>query len=261
MALRFRLAISLSVALHLLLALLLSFSTKELRPKEAVEVTFTEREKKSGPTARSQRGRAQKKTLPALKNLIPRYAPAYGIAPGGANPGNDLAVDDAEKWGSHGANFGEVENYSRYEKIQNDIEGLLEYPAPLGIRGIGGTVNARIHFAKNSKCDLPRLSVSATNRYLRIYVKSILFKICRGSNLELQHFQPGQFVDLSFQFTTLGPGTGDPPKSHDGIIGNVLAFERVYQNGRSANVNLGFIVDFLGSLITDDMKGFGEEPQ
>jgi hypothetical protein len=260
-SLRFRLAFALSVILHLLLALLLSLTSRESRPKEALEIAIFEQKKRSGTTAGSKHLRSRRKHLPSLKKLVPHFAPTEGISPGGPDSGNDLAIDDSEQWGSRGGNFAEIENYNRYEKIQNDIEGLLEYPKPLGIRGIGGAVNARIHFSKNSKCDLTRLKVSAANRYLRLYVKSILLKVCRGSNLELQRFQPGQFVDLSFQFTTIKVGTGDPPKSHDGIVGNVLAFERVYQGGQSGNVNLGFVIDFLGSVLTDDMKGLREEPQ
>lgn len=133
-----------------------------------------------------------------------------------------------EDWGVKGTDLGEIANYLTYEKLFTEIDGALHYPAILARRGYAGTINARLAFTDQSQCDWQRTQIKIGQQYLRIYVLTLLKKICSLEVIRSLHADHKKTVDISFQFE-LNEGLGNQAElrqANQKVIGNVLMFHR-----------------------------------
>lgn len=182
------------------------------------------------PPRNGGRGSTRSKPQLALKKMIPRAD--WLFMPGEKGPAKGAAESDSTQWdeeqfGAHGADLSQSEFLHRYSELQREIELMLNYPGILGRHGIEGTVNARLKFTEDSHCDLKKIRISGAQPYLRVYIFTLLNKLCGLSVVERSHFKKGHVVDFSFKFTLLEmPQTREEEESRSRITGNVLSFER-----------------------------------
>ncbi|NJL25995.1 MAG: hypothetical protein HC902_13060, partial [Calothrix sp. SM1_5_4] len=110
-----------------------------------------------------------------------------------------------------------------YARLREEIENMLEYPGPLGRRQLDGTINARLTFARGPECDWRRSRIEGAHPYFRIYILTLLKKLCSFDTLKTLRLREGQFVDLSFRFTLVHAMSRAVAKleGDDGVSGNV----------------------------------------
>lgn len=153
----------------------------------------------------------------------------FGLGAHAAHPRPFTEDGDTSGWrnedfGSGGFGMKYVKHTLRFDVIIREVENLLNYPYPLAKRGIEGTINARLAFDSQGRCDVKRARVSGGSPYLRVYVLALLKKLCA---LEQTRLPEPMNLDLSFAFQI----TDEEERRPGQIAGNVLFFTRTFPKG------------------------------
>lgn len=159
----------------------------------------------------------------------------FGLGAISANPTPFTQDGDTSGWrtqdfGYGGGGMKYVAQTLQFDRLIRAVEGMLNYPYPLGKRGIDGTVNVRLTFGPDGHCDSKRARLSGASPYLRVYVLALLKKLCG-----LERLPEPMSVDLSFAFLITDEeqrsrGQGDLTQKGQ-ITGNVLFFTRTFPKG------------------------------
>ncbi len=160
-----------------------------------------------------------------------------------SSPQNQIIGDGWHNtdFGVQGGTFREIEHFSSYNRVLEEIRGMLEFPEVLALNGVSGTINARLHF-KNTHCDWSRSTVFAGERHLRFYIDHILRKLCSFEIVNRLAFKDSQFLDLSFIFRlTHEPSSVVKQEAGDRIVGNVLRFKRSFRTPDLSNIDLDWL--------------------
>ncbi len=214
-------AILASICIHTALLLISTRSAppprQEVHTVQPVEVEY------ESPSRRRRAGEGQPAL--SLRSLTPQFK-LGGTGPRTSPTGNATDLE-SNPWGSGGTRFSEVQHYPRYEHLAREIEGLLNYPFVLSRRKIDGTINVRLAFTDDSKCDWKRIRILGLSSHLKVYIKALLIKLCGLSVVRSLRADKSRVVDLSFQFEiTDRPPSPEEVETRSAIIGNVLNFYR-----------------------------------
>ncbi len=190
----------------------------------------------ASPPATSARPASLKKAAKAYSNLTGSMLSPKMATPGpeatALNPAKDAEARGTgewrdEDWGKGGGDFGEIVNFMPYDRLREEIRGLLNYPGILARRGINGTVNTRLAFTHDSQCDWKKIKIDSHERHLRVYVLALLKKLCGFTVIKNMKMNSTQVIDLSFQFDLINETTPySLQRDQDFIVGNVIAFRR-----------------------------------
>lgn len=216
----------LSFSLHAALVVAWWWPFVQRRPPapEPVEIEVREPKGRGGGGGRRARGGGGG----SLRRFTSRGD--FGLGAHAANPtpftdDGDISGWRPEDFGSGGGGMKYVKHTLRFDQIIRDVEDMLNYPYPLGKRGIEGTINARLAFDGQGRCDVKRALLSGGSPYLRVYVLALLKKLCA---LEQTRLPEPMNLDLSFAFRI----TDEQPRPDPGkITGNVLLFTRTFPKG------------------------------
>ncbi len=196
-----------------------------------IEVDITESsgsrfKKKANGHKSNRRSEIRLNHRPHVLNLNPVSKGDFHSQKSEGLPGSSRTIE-SEQWGSGGGNFQEVEHFPEYDRLRTEIRGLLFYPPVLRRRGILGTVNVRMAFTSESRCDWRRIQVLAHERHLAVYVIALLKKLCHLTVIESLKADEHKVIDVSFSFDVVNEATPpDLQKDDDWIVGNVIAFRR-----------------------------------
>jgi hypothetical protein len=223
-----------SLLLHALVAGLLMWrKAPQPIPEEKIEISIRELPKgdlNSRSAKSSVRGRGKRISLSKLK---PSWS---SVLEPGPNEGRSIDPEargtgewPSNSWGAHqGGLLKEMEHYISYERVFQEIEGLLNYPGVLGQHDISGTFNVRLGFDDNSQCDWSRTSITEANHYLKFYVLALLKKLCGLDFMNRMRFNRATRIDINFNFVISDGLARDYDNAADSISGNVLLFRRTY---------------------------------
>jgi hypothetical protein len=223
-----RVFILFSVLLHALVAALFVWrKAPPPIPEEKIEISIRE-SPKGHPRSHGTKGKGT-----SLAKLRPSWS---SVLKPGANEGRLIDPDargtsewPSDSWGSHQSGLlKETEHFIGYERVFQEIEGLLNYPGVLGDHDISGTFNVRLGFDDHSRCDWSRTSVTEANHYLKFYVLALLKKLCGLDFMEHMRFNSSTRLDINFNFVISGGLPRDYDNTGDSIAGNVLLFRRTY---------------------------------
>lgn len=132
-----------------------------------------------------------------------------------------------DSWGAHqGGILKETEFFISYERLFQEIQGMLNYPSVLGKHNISGTLNVRLGFNDQSQCDWTRTTISQANHYLKFYVMALLKKMCAMEFMQHMHFNTTTRADLNFDFKITDGLQRTYDNAPDSIVGNTLLFRR-----------------------------------
>ncbi len=156
------------------------------------------------------------------ESLLGRVAGGSGHLLGRDNPD--------EAWGTNDVPFEKIKDYGFYEKLYQQIDGYLAYPAVLARNKISGAVNARLVFDAEGSCLWKLTKISGSEDYLRLYILETLKKTCQSNFKKYLHKRLITNADLSFSFK-LGEKneTQEQIDKEKIIVGNVLLFQRSAQ--------------------------------
>jgi hypothetical protein len=156
----------------------------------------------------------------------------FGLAHELGNPHSWIEKDTSGwspgDWGYGGAGQGIMKSIGQtlsLDKLRLEVEGLLYYPGVLGRRKVEGTINTRLVFGEDSKCDWSRTRVTGASPYLRVYIFALLKKLCAFDTMTTMGFLKDQRVDMSFRFFLVNRTT---EKDHSTLAGGVLLFQRQF---------------------------------
>lgn len=237
---KMRVFILLSVLLHALVAALFVWQKAPPLPPEKIEVSIRELPrahpnshgtKPSPRTSKEKHGKGKGRI--SLSKLRPSWST---VLEPGLNEGRLIDPDargtsewPSDSWGAHqGGLLKELEYYISYERVFQEIEGLLNYPGVLGAHEISGTLNVRLGFDDNSQCDWSRTTVTEANHYLKFYVMALLKKLCGLDFMEHMRFNSSTRIDINFNFVISDGLPRSYDNAEDSIVGNVLLFRRTY---------------------------------
>jgi hypothetical protein len=229
-----------SLAIHGAIVLLLHLHQQPNLLAEPVEIQILE--KKNGNQRGKPPGKSTGKSTTesagkskANGDGLGRFTPKIPIPDAGAtglNPERDALANGSSEWpedawGRKGGDFGEVVNFLKYDRVREDIRGLLNYPYILARRNFSGTVNVRLLFTDQSACDWKRTQITSAERHLRIYILTLLKKLCALNTIKNLNAGRNDEIDLSFQFEIINEFTPqEQQQPGDFITGNVIAFRR-----------------------------------
>lgn len=211
-------AILVSSLLHAALLWFFSFPIfePEVNPKPPEPVTIEIKE--------HSRGKGLGNFRPKMR--IPSRIETADLGDSGAKGSGEWQPDD---WGYKGGDFSEIKNYLAYERLFTDINGLLGYPFIFRERDIYGAVSARLAFTEKSECDWKKIKISSHQKYLRVYILTLLKKLCSLEVVKSLRAGKQNTIDLNFNFELhekLEPRQAQQAKQQ--IIGNVLMFHRAH---------------------------------
>lgn len=239
--------IATSIAIHAIIAAILKWQPAPVAPETPKKIEVTIHEIPQGnPEAKSQvsrrknsqsqgqsRGKSQKGKGKGfgLAQLRPNWS---SITEPGPNEGRLIDPDargtsewPPQSWGAHqGGILKETEFFISYDRLFQEIQGLLYYPGVLGQHGISGTFNVKLAFTEDSQCDWKRTTISQANHYLKFYVMALLKKLCGLEFLKHTHFDTTTRADLNFDFKITDGLPREYDNSPDSIVGNTLLFRR-----------------------------------
>lgn len=131
------------------------------------------------------------------------------------------------EWGEGGGNFQRVQEQSFFQQLQTSIENHLFYPGILARHKVSGTVNARLVFDEQGRCDFKRTHLENSERHLQIYIYDLLKKVCSRHQFasSLKH-RKQTIADLSFTFDITEHNDEDLKEKQKLIVGNTLLFYR-----------------------------------
>ncbi len=202
----------------------------EKEKPSVVQVEWIEPQPAGPPkgSAGSPVGKGSKISLSKLRSVMAIPGPeATALNPAKDAEARGTGEWRTEDWGRGGGNFGEIVNFMQYDRLRQEIRGLLNYPGILARRGIHGTVNTRLAFTDQSQCDWKRIKIESHERYLRVYTLTMLKKLCAFTVIKNLYANREKIIDLSFQFDVINettPAALQHPS--DFIMGNVIAFRR-----------------------------------
>jgi hypothetical protein len=210
-----------SILFHLLLLFAFSFTvTPPLDDKTDVAVEIIEAPPAKTRGTGGAKGAGSRRLK--MRDLLPALNAGLGNGKGtfGAEGDGD---DPFAGWGEGGGEFERIKDYSFMRRLQSETEGLLFYPQILARHGISGTVNTRLHLRPSNGCDWHKTRVNGGHPYLKVYVTSLLKKLC-GFDVAKATPEPLN-VDMSFNFEITERMEDQAPENRE-IVGNVLVFNR-----------------------------------
>lgn len=140
--------------------------------------------------------------------------------------GYTLHDNPTSAWGSGGSDFERVQDFNLMHKIYSDVNAKLFYPSVLAAHKIEGVVNSRLVLNQNGDCDFTATQISSSEIHLRIYILSVLKKVCNQNYVRFTGERTLTNVDMSFLFRLTESNDKDFLNQQEFIVGNVLNFQR-----------------------------------
>ena len=239
-----------SLVLHIVIAGIffsLNLKSNKITEKQNIEIVLNEsKSKKVHPLISSGKGKqdSSKKHTTSVKKsnsekartqsswLFSKYDKESLIesASGGIGHGSNRDNPD-EEWGTNEAPFEKIKDYGFYEKLYQQIDGYLAYPAVLARNKISGDINARLVFDSDGSCLWKLTKISGSEDYLRLYILETLKKTCKSNFKKYLNKRLITNADLSFRFKLAEKSeTEDEMDKEKIIVGNVLLFQRSAQH-------------------------------
>jgi hypothetical protein len=236
-------ALILSVLIHLVVLTGIFVLEKPTSPPRIETINLVVRPRAPlAPAIAKSRGRSRQGKRPLEKADISFGFKSFDLS------GNALSDANSKgEWGEEGGDaFKHLASTGEFQRLAEEIEGLLYFPVPMRNRDLSGAISARLFFQKSGGCDWQRSTMPKGEVHFRVYVLALLKKVCAFERVAQLRLLTTDHVDLSFQFRFVSARefVARPPFW---ITGNVLAFERQAQ-GSPIRLNLGPIQLFDGDL-------------
>jgi hypothetical protein len=203
----------LSLLAHMgLLFILLHSNTPDPEPTERVELEVIEEAKEIKQPATGGAGRHTKGKHTShikLNRLVPRlkmdgYKVDWRVAmmnDYNKFDGTDFSAmfNSKSQWGAGSANVNAIEYFIPLDRLRIQTDGATNYPGVLAYHNVTGTCTARL-VINTSGCDWKKTQITAADRHLRVYVLSVLKKVCTFEDVKRVDSKKPINVDFAFSF-------------------------------------------------------------
>jgi hypothetical protein len=120
------------------------------------------------------------------------------------------------------------------ERIRQQTDSLTFYPALLAAHSISGTINARLSLTIDG-CNWHHTKIFGRDRHFRIYVLSILKKLCQLTDVKTYVKSGAKNVEFSFRFILTEDST---QRNTSAVMGNIILIDR-YVNKSKMEIHVG----------------------